>query len=355
MNAKFFLILKRLYVNAPPVVQKIMRNYKYRKDTKSAIRQFLSKKEYDDYWLRKRIVKDIYHCWKDYCTSPEEFFLFGFREMKSEKRETFLPDWIKDQTLINLIGLDVMNRELKDKYNFYKILGEYFKRDVMLLPTGGGRLLEFKEFAIKHGELFIKSNCLSKGQEAGLYKVSSEKEAEELYAKLVAKKMDWIVEEKIVQVKETAQWNESSVNTVRLPAILNDDKWTPIGPFFRTGRVGSVVDNAGSGGVFACIDPQSGVITSRAIDEFGTYYDMHPDSQLVFKGWQVPRWKELLALAEEVHKHIPHHKYVGWDFALTEKGWILIEGNWGQFVTQYINHEGLKKQFLELLGTKQIR
>ena len=25
------------------------------------------------------------------------------------------------------------------------------------------------------------------------------------------------------------------------------------------------------------------------------------------------------------------HIYVGWDFALTDNGWVLIEGNWGQF------------------------
>jgi hypothetical protein len=40
-----------------------------------------------------------------------------------------------------------------------------------------------------------------------------------------------------------------------------------------------------------------------------------------------------------------NHVYIGWDFTLTEKGWVLIEGNWGQFVGQYIDKEGIKKQF----------
>lgn len=218
--------------------------------------------------------------------------------------------------------------------------------------VGGGNLLQFKEFSQKHPDLFIKSNMLSKGRGTGLYHVSNDEEAEKLYKRFEQEGGEWIVEEKIEQDSQMGQWNESSVNTVRLPAVLNSDKWTVIGPFFRTGRRGSVVDNAGAGGVFACIDPLSGIIKTDGIDEEGHYYPAHPDSGLAFKGWQIPYWKELLNMAEEIQRSMPHHKYVGWDFALTKKGWILIEGNWGQFVSQYNDHIGLKKQFFTLLGVE---
>ena len=65
------------------------------------------------------------------------------------------------------------------------------------------------------------------------------------------------------------------------------------------------------------------------------------------------RWDELLEYAEQIHRKVPHHKYVGWDFALSDKGWMLVEGNWGQFVSQYNDHIGLKKQFFELLGINE--
>ena len=65
----------------------------------------------------------------------------------------------------------------------------------------------------------------------------------------------------------------------------------------------------------------------------------------------MPQWKELLSTVEEVHrKCMPSHIYIGWDFALTENGWVLIEGNWGQLVNQYVDKVGLKKKFMEYMN-----
>lgn len=350
MDAKLLLKLKSVYLSLPGFLQRPIDNVMFRHDIQIALKQFLQKDEYENTKLREEITKDILLCRKKYQIKAGEYFLFGFRGLSPQQRGEYLPDRIKDSVLSRIVGLDVMNREMKDKYNFYKLLGQYFKREAMLIPVGGGDLIAFKQFASRHTELFIKANLLSKGRNAGLYRVSSDEEATKLYHELVNAGIDWIVEEKIVQRKETAQWNDSSVNTVRLPAVLNEGKWTPIGPFFRTGRKGQAVDNAGNGGIFACIDAQTGVITTDGIDEHGVYFEKHPDSGLTYKGWQIPEWKKLLTLAEEIHHQIPHHKYVGWDFALTDKGWVLIEGNWGQFVSQYNDHIGLKNRFFELLG-----
>ena len=159
---------------------------------------------------------------------------------------------------------------------------------------------------------------------------------------------EWIIEEKIIQVPETAQWNQSSVNTVRLPAILQNDKFSVLGPFLRTGRAGAIADNAGAGGIFACIDPQTGVVTTDGIDENGVYYEKHPNSGICYKGWQVPQWESLMKLTKEVHQLLPKHKYIGWDFAHTDDGWVLIEGNWGEFIAQQSTMErGYKKEFVK--------
>ena len=44
------------------------------------------------------------------------------------------------------------------------------------------------------------------------------------------------------------------------------------------------------------------------------------------------------------------YKYIGFDFALTNEGWDLIEGNWGQFVGQIAAQEGIKNKFDKYLG-----
>ena len=43
-------------------------------------------------------------------------------------------------------------------------------------------------------------------------------------------------------------------------------------------------------------------------------------------------------------------RYVGFDFALTQEGWVLVEGNsLGQFVGQIAEQKGVRKQFMEYL------
>ena len=76
-----------------------------------------------------------------------------------------------------------------------------------------------------------------------------------------------------------------------------------------------------------------------------------PDSQLPFKGYQIPEWEALLKLAEEIHRtKMPNYPYIGWDFALTPKGWVLIEGNWGEMSMPQIEFgKGLYKEFADLL------
>ena len=85
-------------------------------------------------------------------------------------------------------------------------------------------------------------------------------------------------------------------------------------------------------------------------DELCNVYAKHPDTGLTFKGWQVPKWQELLVLVEKIHRtNLSHHVYIAWDFALSDDGWVLIEGNWGQMASQYADHIGLKEQFIEYI------
>lgn len=346
--------MKKVYMSLPSFLRKPVANILYRQSIKQAFKVFLTEAERNDSKLLKNLRRDILKCRELYSTKADEYFLFGFRNLEPSQRDEFLPDWVKDTVLHKVVGLDVYTWELRNKYNFYKLLGQYFKRNVLLLPSGGGKYNDFEKFALENTHLFMKRNSSSRGRGIRSCDIRSKDDARKTWESLVKDGDEWIIEEKIIQSPETAQWNQSSVNTVRLPAVLNNGIWTPIGPFLRTGRAGAIADNAGAGGIFACIDPKTGIINTDGIDEEGVYYEKHPNSGLRYKGWQVPRWQELLEYAEQIHKEIPHHKYVGWDFALSEKGWMLVEGNWGQFVSQYNDHIGLKKQFFELLGIKTI-
>lgn len=97
----------------------------------------------------------------------------------------------------------------------------------------------------------------------------------------------------------------------------------------------------------------SGQVSTCGIDELGNRYEKHHDSGITFAGWQIPRYDELVATVKEMHEKImPEHPYIGWDMALTDAGWVVIECNWGQFVNQYIDHIGLKNDFIHFLTGK---
>ena len=165
---------------------------------------------------------------------------------------------------------------------------------------------------------------------------------------------DWIVEELIVQDARFSEWNPSSVNTIRIPSFRTANGIFVFAPFMRTGRKGSPVDNGGAGGIMVSIDSNNGVICTNAIDELGHSFILHPDSNKEFKGWIVPNWDQLLALSAEVHNSLPeYHKYIGFDFALSQdKGWVLVEGNWGDFICQQATlGRGLKKEFKQLINS----
>lgn len=57
-------------------------------------------------------------------------------------------------------------------------------------------------------------------------------------------------------------------------------------------------------------------------------------------------------MAEEIHAMVPDQPYIGWDFALSDKGWMLVEGNWGQFMSEWADKEGIKDKFDYYFGLK---
>ena len=304
----------------------------------------------------QELKSDIKKCYYRYLTTPAEYFLYGFEGTNDDYRSSFLPDNQKVRYLLKTISEERYANDLCDKFNFYKITSEYFKRDV--IQVGGKRtcsLNEFMNFAKIRKSAFVKPISSTWGQGAHIIKFPSTKIGiEQLYIKYCKKWRGWIFEDLIEQSEEMSLWNQSSVNTVRMPCILSGGEFHILNPFLRTGRKGQVIDNAGGGGVFACIDDITGIVTTDGIDEKNVRYTHHPDSGIQYKGWKVPKYNELLQLAETVFRTcLPDHKYIGFDFALTDKGWVLIEGNWGQFVGQYASRKGVHKKFLKYLRNNE--
>lgn len=314
------------------------------------IATFLSDEERNNPKVFRRVQRDVLKCNLKYGSSAIEYFLYGFRNKKPSEKASFLTDSFRENLLARVEGFGDVKQVLDNKYSFYKRNENFFLRSCMLIPVGGGNLEDFVTFSTTRGKVFIKPNCDSCGRGANLAKVCDEGDAKKIFNDLVETNVEWIVEEVIEQDASMAQWNETSVNTIRIPAILTSKGFHIMTPSIRTGIKGAVVDNAGSGGILANVDFKTGKIYTNGVDESGHTFENHPTSGVKFKDSIVPHWSELMLLVEKIHSTtMSSNKYIGWDFALSKRGWCLIEGNWGQMICQYADKKGRKEEFVQYL------
>lgn len=297
----------------------------------------------DDVALRKDLILSylFYHI------VPWEYSLYNFKKQSHKERLEWLSDADRYMCCDLIMGTDPY-LTLKDKYQFYQLAKGFYKRQIFVF-TPDTTKQQLLSYISDQSKLFVKPVDGSLGRDTFI--VSSELDRDLLYDKLLELKGNWLIESAITQSKDIADWNESSVNTVRIPSLRNNGEWHILQPFFRTGRKGQIVDNAGAGGILCVVDENTGVVITDGYDENHNVYVKHPDSELIYKGWKIPRWQELISLTNEIHTTLPESfKYVGFDFALTDKGWDLIEGNWGQFVGQIAAQKGIKHLFDSYLG-----
>lgn len=311
----------------------------------ASLKQFLSNDDICNSKYVKTLTEDIVKAYLIQGASPLEYFLYNFERKNNNERSSYVTDKDKDIVCMQVVGLDAYKNDLANKYNFYRLMSPFFKRDVCLVSTSKD-WEAYDAFVSKHPKFFKKINKNSSyGYGCTIEEINNNKEI--LFNAMLDSKTEWLLEELIVQDDSMALWNKSSVNTIRISSFLVGNNFKNIVPFLRTGRAGSVVDNGGSGGIIAGINKEDGVIFSHGYDEFGNVYVEHPDSKYPYKGKCIPKWNELLALCKKAHEAMPtKHKYVAWDFAFTPQGWVLIEGNWGQFVGQQLTAQiGLKDEF----------
>lgn len=135
-----------------------------------------------------------------------------------------------------------------------------------------------------------------------------------------------VVEELIDQDPRLAQFHPSSVNTIRINTIRFSDEVYPFLPLFRMGRGDLVVDNFHGGGIGAVVDFQTGRLGMAETLELECF-ECHPDTGVKVLGFEIPQWQELLQLTQKAALKFEVGTVIGWDFALTPKGWDLVEIN----------------------------
>lgn len=292
-----------------------------------------------------QLKQDMIRAWYMNTVTPEEYYILGFNGLSQKQRDEFVSRKEKDQKMVLRVGLGDDYLLLKDKYRFYCSFRDFFHRDVCRFTDNKDDRDSFIAFCKAHSSYIAKNNKGRMGIGTVIRKQDGSQDAiEQEMDYLLTNGQEWVIEELIDQDDRMALLNPSSINTIRICSRWNSEGFSVFETFVRMGRAGSVVDNVSSGGITAAIDPKTGIIFSKGVGKGNKSYSRHPDSNVELVGFEIPEWDALMNEVYKIHSLISYYPYVGWDFALSKNGWVVVEGNWGNFLTQYLKI-GMRTEF----------
>lgn len=274
------------------------------------------------------ILDDIFASMQDHQLEfYDEYFKYNFFGMDDATRSTFCGSAYYSHCVKNsLSDLNGNPSAFRDKYTTYKLYKDYFCRDLIEVKDFSD-YQKFVEFVAKNKTFIVKENESSLGANISKITISDALPIKSAFFR-VLQYGGCVCEEWIEQCEEMKAFNSSSLNTVRITTMYDDSGFYKIYAMLRTGRNGEIVDNASMGGIAAEVDIDTGIVVSDGYTKTHLeHFECHPDTGKKYKGFQIPRWNEAIDIIKELHKHCPVSKIVGWDMALTDDGWVLVEGN----------------------------
>lgn len=282
--------------------------------------------------------------------SFDEFFLYKFPEKTREERKEFISD-DEHFSYLSILNNKETSKVFTDKGLAYEVFKEFYKRDAACVRDGAVTS-SVRAFMKEHDRFIVKPLKDAFGNGIEIIENDTGK-VDEIIESLSQKyNGNYIVEDLIRQSESMARFHESSVNTLRISTLRLNDRVEILWPFAKFGLGNAVVDNAASGGVLCPVDIDTGRIYRWAIDEKGNKYDAHPDSGIQFEGFVIPKWNYAIDLAKKLALVLPENRWIGWDVALTDKGWVMVEGNaYGQFIgMQLMLNKGIRSELDALVA-----
>lgn len=160
----------------------------------------------------------------------------------------------------------------------------------------------------------------------------------------------FLVQERIYQHEEMSAIFPKATNSVRLTSLYdkksNDVIILP--SFLKMGLGDMTVDNWAIGGLIVGLDVETGKLREWAYYKpgYGKKTQVHPDTGVVFKDYEVPFFSETKEMIRKFHMQLKEVHSIGWDITITPNGPCIIEGNdnWEISALQVTNH-GMKEEY----------
>ena len=296
--------------------------YEWKKDFDEALENYeikgLSRAE------KNRLALDVVFCKLRYRMKVDEYFRYEFYYLNKAGRKQYVAD---SELIPKLRKQDDPDSFfiLRYKDRAYEAFKKYYRRDCLKIEKQSD-YEAFEEFCGKHSEFIVKPLSGSYGGR-GVYKekVADAAQCRKVFKELIKSEKTYFVEELIDQDEGMKKYHPESVNTIRLVTCNTGKEVEIVQSSVRIGMGGSVVDN---GCLSSSVDLETGLITSlgRCAHRKGLYA-FQPDTGEQIIGTYIPKWEELKVQIVEMANVLPKQRVIGWDMALSTKGWVMIEGN----------------------------
>lgn len=154
-------------------------------------------------------------------------------------------------------------------------------------------------------------------------------------------KQNYLIQEKASQSNYLAQFNATSVNTIRMAVYRNEKNDVEIlGAVLRIGVSGSIMDNAHQGGVFCGID-DNGVLDKYVCNYLGVKHEIFNDIDFANNVYKIPNYEQVKLFARNVIKTVLHHNIIALDIYMdVDNCPKLIELNVGSFSAWFFQFAG---------------
>lgn len=284
---------------------------------------------------------DMVRCYLKYGATFREYYNLSFYKRSDENRATFMT------TGSNIRARKITNNKSlchifinKDEFNH--TYSDFINREWISLNDSFENV---KSFFNRQCRVIVKLKNGDSGK--GIFIVEhSDTLDDDKIKKIITENKNSIAEEVLQNHEIINKLNNSSLNTIRIITVLEEETVNFLYAGIRVGAKGSAVDNISMGGGIAPIDIETGKIIMQLFYKKSTVRTL-PTSIPCVIGFQIPDWAKVKNFTERVAKVIPAMRYMAWDIALTPKGPALIEGNHssGNTINQVhigINDKGLK-------------
>ncbi len=273
--------------------------------TKENYSDFLS--DYDYYWLNR--INNHYQIWINDKTT--------FRYVMEPFKE-FIPQYYF--SVYRRSGKNVISKMWDCPDN----VPEGFEGILEMLRAKGK--LAFKASSGTHGDGFY---CLAY-EDGILYANGKQLDKYELKKLVEDMETFYVVTEYSEMHHEIKKIYPKSVNTVRM-MVVNDHGYDPriLQTYMRIGAGNlGFTDNVGYGGICAFVNKDTGELYNPETIKDHVFYDcpVHPNTGVAIAG-RLPHWDLVKRKICEISKYLCELEYLGFDIAITENGFNILEIN----------------------------